>query len=149
MVNRKAKIVVGLMALILLAVGCGGSDSTMTAKEFEQQLKVACNNGEQERNEVYGQISTLYSEGKRKPTRAFQQENLEKMMGVYENTTEKIAEIGFPDEGVERAESLIQAREDAAAKVAGDVWGSRNDYGVIFKDANELARAYGAGACTL
>jgi len=142
-------IVVGLMALILSAVGCGGGDSTMTAKEFEQQLKVACKDGARESNEVYGQISTLYGEGKRKATRAFQTENLEKMMGVYENTTEKIAEIGLPDEGEERAEALIQAREDAAAKTAADVWGTREEYGVIFKDANRLASAYGAGACTV
>ena len=133
-------VVVGLMALILSAVGCGGSDSTLTAKEFEQQLKVACNDGAQESNEVYEQISNIYSEGKRKPTRGFQTENLEKMMGVYENTTEKIAEIGLPEEGAEQAEALIQAREDAAAKTAADVWGTRNEYLVIFKDANERAK---------
>jgi hypothetical protein len=149
MVSRKAMVVVGLMALILSAVGCGGSDSTLTAKEFEQQLKVACKDGVREGNEVYEQISNIYSEGKRKPTRAFQTENLEKMMGVYENTTEKIAEIGLPDEGEESAEALIQAREDAAAKTSADVWGTRNEYGVIFKDANEQARDFGASACTL
>lgn len=147
--SRKAKIVVGLMALILLAVGCGGSDSTLTAKEFEQKLKVACNDGVRESSEVYERISNLYSEGKRKPTRSFQTENLEKMMAVYENITEKIAEIGLPEEDGERAEALIQAREDAAAKATGDIWGTRNEYLVIFKDANEKARAYGASTCTL
>lgn len=142
-------VVVGLMALILLAVGCGSSDSNMTEKEFEQQLKVACKKGEQESNEVYGQISKLYSEGKRKATRAFQTENLEKMVAVYVNTTEKIAEIGLPDEGKERAEALIQAREDAAAKVTGDIWGTRREYRVIFKDARERSGAFGVSNCPL
>lgn len=149
MVSRKAVVVMASIALIVLGVGCGGSDSSLTAKEFEQQLNIACKDGARESTEVYEQISNIYSEGKRKPTRAFQTENLEKMMGVYENTTEKIAAIGLPEEGAKQAEALIQAREDAAAKTAADVWGTRNEYLVIFKDANERARAYGAGACTV
>jgi len=148
-VSRKATAIAALMALVLVAAGCGGSDSTLTEKEFEQQLKVACNNGAQESSEVYEKISNLYSEGKRKPTRDFQEENLGKMMGVYENTTENIAEIGLPEEGKERAEDLIKAREDGAAKATADIWETRNEYLVIFKDANERAREYDASACTI
>lgn len=147
--SRKAAVIAVLTALILVVAGCGGDDSSLTEKEFEQQLRVACNNGAKESSEVYEKISNLYSEGKRKPTRAFQEENLAKMMGVYENTTESISEIGLPEEGKERAEGLIKAREDGAAKATADIWGTRNEYLVIFKDANDRAREYEASTCTI
>lgn len=142
-------VVVAGVALLLAAAGCGGGDSSLTEREFEQQLKVVCNQGAQESNEIFETISNLYYEGKRKPTREFQAENLRKMMGSYEATTEKISEIGLPEEGEEGAEALVEAREEGADKAMADIWGTRNEYLVIFKDANARARNYGADACTL
>jgi hypothetical protein len=137
------------MAFFLFVAGCGDSESTLSQKEYEKQLVVVCNQGEKESNDVLERISNLYYEGKRRPTREFQTENLRKMMRAYEATTENISEIGLPERGKEAAEALVESREEGAAKAMADIWGTRNDYLVIFKDANERAKAYGVEACML
>ncbi|HEU4706791.1 MAG TPA: hypothetical protein VFS64_06380 [Solirubrobacterales bacterium] len=139
-----AALVVALLAI----AGCGSSSSPLSTQEFEQQLKLVCNKGTQEREAILTQITKAYYERREQaPTPQYQAGNVRKLFASYERTTEAIRDLGLPKGGEEKAESLIKAREAAAAKVAANAVAARGHLFAIVKPANDRARAYGAQSC--
>ena len=137
-----------LAGALFSMIGCGGGDSTVGNDEYNQQLRLVCNKGLQEREELVNAINKDYEENQeQKATTAYQIENLRKLIAVYQGTTEGIADIGLPEERAARAEEMVEAREDAAAKVDGDPLGTRDSLEAVFKKANQLASDLDAPSC--
>jgi hypothetical protein len=145
----KVIAVLAAVGTLALVVGCGGEDSTVSKQEYDQKLELACNKGLQEREEMLEEISQKFEEGGRKTSKDFQSENLIALIALYEGTTEEIADIGVPEEGEQEAEELVQAREDAAAKVQDDPLGSIDSLITIFAEANKLAEDLEAKSCAV
>ena len=145
-------ILFAVLALLLAVAGCGGSDddSSVSKEEFGQQLKLACNEGLQERETLVRNLTReYYEEREERATPEYQAENLLKVMATYQKTTDKIADIGLPEGEEEKVEGFIKAREEAAAKVEASPIGTRDALESIFKDANEKALALDAKTGTL
>jgi hypothetical protein len=145
---RKAIVGLAVAGAALLAVaGCGGGDSTVSKQEYDQKLELICNQGLKEREAFLEEVGTKFEERGGKVSKAFQTENLRKLIAVYQGTTEEIADIGLPEEGKKKAEELVQTREKAAAQVDADPLGSVESIQVIFKKTNEIAEDLEADSC--
>jgi hypothetical protein len=141
-----------VMAMLLVFAGCGGGDdsSSVSKQEYSQELKLACNNGLKERETLVRKLQKeFYEKRAQNPTPEYQAENLLKVMATYQETTEEIADIGLPEGEEKKAEELLRAREEAAAKVEASPLGTRDGIETIFKDANEQALAMDASSCVL
>lgn len=148
------KGIAGLAAVVvslLVFAGCGGSDSpTVDQQEYDRQLELVCNDGLQQREETFGKVSREFEElGQDELTPEVMNENLLKLVAVYENTTEEIEEIGLPEGKEKKAEEFVEAREEAAAKVRADPQGTRELLGEVFKRASDLAKTFGSQACAV
>lgn len=150
---RKGIIVSAVvLAAISALVGCGGGDSSVSAADYSNELRLACNKGEREIEELVGRISENYYEKREQaPTTKFQVENLLKVISAYDDVTGEIADIGIPEEGNQQkqAEELVKTREEAVAKVEASPLGTRDSIPQIFKSANELAEDLGASTCMM
>jgi hypothetical protein len=144
---HKAIVVLAVAGVLLLVTGCGGGDSPVSKQEYDQKLELVCNKGLQEREELLKEVDKKFEEQGRKASNEFKAENIRKLIEVYEGTTGEIADIGLPEQSEKKAEELVQAREDAAAKVQADPLDSINNLPKIFAPANELAEDLEAKAC--
>jgi len=134
---------VGLLGL----AGCGSDDSSISKQEYDQQLALVCNKGLQAREELVEKVGREFQEQGGKLTDADAEENLLKLIAVYQETTEEIADIGVPEKDAQKAEELVQAREDAAAKVKADPRGTRESIVTIFANASKIAKELDAKSC--
>lgn len=137
-------ILVGLLGI----AGCGGGSSSMSKAEYEQKLELVCNKGLKDREEFIAEVTRRYEKQQlKRPNAEEQAENLRDLMGVYQVTTEEIADIGLPEKDAKKAEELVQAREDAVAKVKADPHGALPELAEIFAKAYRLAEGFDAHSC--
>lgn len=141
------KAIVGLAVGAALLAGCGSDDSSISKQEYDKQLELVCNKGLQEREEELNRLTQEFEEKKRKPNTDSQSEAIRQLIAVYQETTEKIDDIGLPEGGEKKAEELIQAREEAAAKVEADPLGSLGVTSTTFEKANKVAEDLEAKSC--
>jgi hypothetical protein len=136
-------IIIVLIGLLAWS-GCGGGGSSLSKAEYQQQLELVCNKGLQEREEFLVKSNELAAEGKVKVSKA---DGIRKLFGVYAGTTEKIAEIGLPEEEEEKAEELVQAREASVAKVEADPFSALTDSVTIFAKPRKIAEELEVASC--
>lgn len=144
------KAIVGLAvvgALLLVVAGCGGDDSSISRQEYDQQIELVCNKGLQEREELLNDLTKEFEEQGRSAGTKVQEENVRKLIAVYQGTTEEIADLGFPEQGEKKAEELVQAREEAASKVEADPLGSLGATATTFDKAVAAAEDLEAKSC--
>ena len=141
------KALVGLVVAAALLAGCGGDDSSISKQEYDQEIELICNKGLQEREELINKLGQEFEEGKQKQNTDTQAENIRKLIAVYQGTTEEIADVGLPEQGEKKAEELVQAREEAAAKVEDDPLGSLGVTSTTFEKANKVAEDLEAKSC--
>jgi hypothetical protein len=148
MMRKGALIFAVFLASLAALAGCGGGDSSLSDKEFHQQLNLVCNHGSREEEEVYGQLAKEYHERETKITAQVAAANVLQLVASYQRTTEAIADIGLPEgkSAKKQAEALIQLREEAAKTIQKDPV-HRERLAVIFKKPNERAMALGVQGC--
>jgi hypothetical protein len=140
-----------VLVMLVSFAGCGsGSSSSLSEEDYMQEVRLVCNQGLKEREELINQINRDYYEKREQATNTkYQVENLRKLIGLYQKTTEELADVGLPEGGEKKAEEMLRAREEAAAKVQASPLGTRDSLEVVFKDANDRAEAYGLKTCVL
>lgn len=142
---RKVIVCLGVAAALL--VGCGSDDSSISKQEYDQKLELVCNEGLQAREELINDLGEELQQQRKKPSTDSQTEAVRKLIAAYQTTTEEIADIGLPEENEQKAEELVEAREEAAAKVEADPLGSVGITATTFERANKLAEDFEAKAC--
>lgn len=139
-----------LLISLLVIAGCGDDSSSLSKREYEQQLELVCNKGIQERAELVTAVTHEFEEQReRKSSPQYEAENLKKLAAVYQGTTEQIDELGLPEQDPKKVEDFIRAREEAAAKVMANPLGARGNLEPIFQEANEMAESLGVKSCSM
>ncbi|HEY3435323.1 MAG TPA: hypothetical protein VGK41_06695, partial [Solirubrobacterales bacterium] len=141
------KAIIGLAVAAALLAGCGGDDSSVSRQEYDQQLELICNKGLQEREEMLEDLGQKLQETNQQSNVEAQKETILELIGAYQGTTEEIDDIGLPEQGEKKAEELVAAREDAAAKVEADPIGSLGVTNTTFEKANKVAEDLEAKSC--
>jgi hypothetical protein len=148
MEDRVRKGISGIVAVLiglLCWTGCGGGSSTISKAEYLQQLELVCNKGLQAREEFT--IKANQKAAQSKQSSAAVAKSIREFAGVYEGTTEEIAEIGLPEQGKKQAEELVHARELGVAKVKKDPVGALSNAVTIFAKPNKIAENFGVASC--
>lgn len=133
------------LAAALLSAGCGGgSDSPPPTKAaYLKQVNKICEEGQKRHDSVLASFA-----------KQFQREGLTpKMEGditfaildPLEETTERIAQLTPPKGGEPKAEALIKAREDAAARMSKDPLITYE--GHPYREVEKFAKSAGVNAC--
>lgn len=135
----------GLMAILLLLVGCGGGDDTtsITKSEFLKQGNAVCKVQNQKREKA---IQETIGNGSEKFTDARKKELLLEIIPFYEEATEELQALGLPAGDEEKIEAILAAREKAAKETKADLdeaITTRSQY----EAANELSAKYGLSSC--
>lgn len=141
------KAIIGLAVAAALLAGCGSDDSSVSKAEYDQELELVCNKGLQEREEELSQLTKEFEEKQKKPNSDSQSAAIRQLIAVYKETTEKIEDIGLPEGNEKKAEQLLAAREEAAAKVEADPLGSLGVTDTTFEKANKVAEDLEAKSC--
>jgi hypothetical protein len=136
-------IVIVLIGLLLGATGCGGDSSSLSKAEYRQQLELICNKGLQDREEFLIKSNEEAANGRK----VGKDQGLRLYMGVYEGTTEEIADLSAPEESEKKAEELVQAREVAAAKVDKDPQSALTQSLKIFAKAKKVSEDLEVASC--
>lgn len=139
--------IVGFIAAgaLLVMAGCGDESSTISKAEYDQQLELVCNKSIREREEMTTALYREFEEQlERKATREWQNENIRKLIGLYQGTTEELADIGLPEGEEKTAEEYVREREEAGAKVQASPEAASD---ALFKRSIELEEDVGAVNC--
>lgn len=145
------KGITGLAVLgvsLLIMAGCGGDSSTISEEEYALKLELVCNEGIQARQDLFSAVSQEYAElSEDERTTQVEVENLRKLVGTYQETTEKVAEIGLPEGNEKEAEEFVREREEAAAKIQASTLATREALPKIFEKPDKLAESLGGDGC--
>ncbi len=146
--KRISGVVIVLIGLLGIT-GCGDA-SSISKSDYKQQVELVCNKGLKEREELLKKVTPEYVRRSRNATAKErveeQEQNVRKLMTVYQGTTEELVDIGLPDEGEKTAEELVKAREDGASKLKADPR-LIGEFTAIFAKASKSAEDLGVSSC--
>ncbi len=144
-----ALLVVGAVLWGLTGCGGGGGDETLTKAQFEQQAKLICNKGQQEREEaIHAQLQKLEEGESKQATAAMQEAAVLAVLDSYDRMTAKLADVGLPEGDEAQVEKIVDSMETAAAQVRANPQSAAGS-GAPFKEADELLKAYGLESCVV
>lgn len=149
---KQAGVLTALVAIAVIATGCGGGGSSTTASitkaEFVKKANAICaagNKRNQAEFEAYARKSGL-QEGE-EPSQAEDKELAETiLLPSVSQEVEEIKALGIPGEEGEGAEAVIESAEESIAKGEEDP-AALVTSGKTFAKTNELAHEYGLTVC--
>lgn len=147
----------GLLAIALIAAGCGGgSDSTsttasLTKAEFLKQGNQVCAEGNKEINAGFEEFLKKNHLGhKQEPTKAQKEELAETVVlpGVAKQV-EGVKALGAPSGEEEQVDAIVEGAEEALEEAEEDPAAFVSEEGTDpFKEVDKLTSAYGLTACS-
>jgi hypothetical protein len=146
-VRKGTRAIVIVLIGLLGATGCGGGGSSLSKAEYRQQVELICNRGLQAREEFLAHSNEEAEALKAKGEKISLKDGLRRYMGVYEGTTEEIADLDPPGESEKKAEELVQAREAVAAEAAKHPVHALFKSRTTFDKPNKVAEDLGVASC--
>jgi hypothetical protein len=135
--------------LLILLVGCGGSDSApLTKAEYTKQAQAICHVGEHEKEEAVEAAMLKYQEGEKNATSKLQEEAIVEVLAPYERTTAKLMELEPPAELEKKVETMLRLRVAAPKVMKADPKKALQSSNAINK-AVKGTEALGLGSCDL
>ena len=110
-----------VVAVLGVLAGCGGnseSSAAPTKAKYLKEVNAACEKGQDKHDQLLVVIAERFERLGQTPKA--QEEAVLELQEPYEETTEKLADLTPPEGGEPKVEALIEAREEAAAKVNDD-----------------------------
>lgn len=134
-----------LVCGLFLLAGCGGSSSSLTKGQFLAQGTTICKQAEERRSQA---MANAYKTVPQAQDEQIPTQEKAQLAGLppYEDATRALEALGVPDEGGEALSRLLRAREEAAVRVR-EAPATAYFSTYPFREANELAEAYGLSAC--
>jgi len=154
--KRLIAMLVGVMAVAIVAAGCGSSsdDSTdtvvvLTKTEFIKRGDAICKKGSEQIQEEADAFAKENGIDTNKPTKEEQEEVISGVLGpALQTQADEISALGAPDGEEEKVEAIVAALESGAQELEDDPASlvGANGTGSLDK-ATELAGKFGFQEC--
>jgi hypothetical protein len=151
-----AASIFGVLAIALIAAGCGGGNDTtttasLTKAEFLKQGNQICDEGNKEINAGFEEFLKKNNLSHRqKPTQAQREEVAETVIlpGVAKQV-EGVKALGAPSGEEEKVDAIIEGAEEAIEEAEEDPAAFVNEEGGDpFKEVDKLTSEYGLTSCS-
>ncbi len=156
MSKRLIALLAGVMAIAIVAAGCGSSsdDTTdvvvLTKTEFIKQGDAICKKGSESLSQEAEDFADENNIDTEKPTKAQQEEVIETVVGpALQTQADELSELGAPDGEEDKTTAIVDALEAGAEELEdnpGSLLEESNGKGPLDK-ANELATEFGFKEC--
>jgi hypothetical protein len=143
-------LVAGLMAMALVASGCGSGGETtasLSRSQFIKQANAMCKRQEEDRNAVIRAAIEGRDQSKVLPLAQREKVILE-ILPPYEEVPEKLEAMGPPEGDDGQVEAIIEAMEQAAREVKANPGAALKSTKQFFQ-ANKLSSEYGLTECVV
>jgi hypothetical protein len=151
--KRSLGLLVGALAVVLAAAGCGGSSdggttSSISKAEFVNQANAICQSGHEKLHTDFLAFSKEKG-GNPTPSKAEYDEYIEKVVApdLGQEIVSEIRALGVPEGDNGSVEAMLTAVEEGVAKAKEEPRLALEDNGVTFAKAIKLATAYGLKVC--
>ena len=152
MSKRLFALLVGALALLVLAAGCGGggdssSGEALTKAEFIKQGDEICKQGEAQLEEETEEFVEENNVDTEKPTAAQQEAVIETVVGpALRKQAEEIGELAAPSGEEEAVEEIVTALETGAGKLEEEPKKALEGENPV-EEAGTLAKEFGFKEC--
>lgn len=152
MSKRLIALLVGAMAVAMVAAGCGGDgddDSSLTKAQFVKQGNAICAAGNKKMEGEFEAFAKEHNLSEKKaPSEAQFTELAEQIIVPGVSTqVEELRGLPAPSGDEEQVDEILTAAEDAVAETEDDPSSVADEKTDPFAEANKLARAYGLTTC--
>jgi hypothetical protein len=155
--KRLIALLAGVMALAIVAAGCGSSsDSTtdttvvvLTKTEFIKQGDAICKRGSESLSQEAEDFADENNIDIEKPTKKQQEEVIETVVGpALQTQADELSELGAPDGEEDKTTAIVEALESGAEELEDNPGALLESGGKSPLDkANELANEFGFKQC--
>ena len=157
MSKRLIAMLAGVMAIAIVAAGCGSSDDSttdtsavvLTKTEFIKQGDAICAKGSETLSQEAEDFADENNIDTEKPTKKQQEEVIETVVGpALQTQADELGELGAPDGEEDKTTAIIEALESGAQELE-DNPGALLESGAKspLEKANELANEFGFKKC--
>lgn len=154
MSKRLLALPLALVAIGLIAAGCGSSSSTnsttasISKSEFLKQGNAICEEGNEEIGETFESFAKDHNlSEKNPPSKAEMTEVSEEVVPLIRKQVEGVEALGLPEGAEKEAEEVFDAVDAALQEVEEDPSVVAEESGDPFAKANKLAREFGLTKC--
>jgi hypothetical protein len=155
--KRLIALLAGVMAIAIVAAGCGSSsDSTtdttvvvLTKTEFIKQGDAICAKGSEALSQEAEDFAKENNIDTEKPTKKQQEEVIETVVGpALQAQADELSELGAPDGEEDKTTAIVEALESGAEELEDNPGALLGSGGKSPLDkANELANEFGFKQC--
>ena len=149
MSKRLIALLAGVVAILVVAAGCGSSSdsSSLTKAEFVKQADQICTKGEKSIEDGAEKFAEENNVNTEKPTKAQQEEVIQQVVAPeIRQQAEEIGDLGAPSGEEEKVEAIVTAVEEGAdeleSKPAQLIEGKNP-----LSHSSKLAKEYGLKVC--
>ena len=156
MSKRLIALLAGVMAIAIVAAGCGsGSDDStdtvvvLTKTEFIKQGDAICAKGSKQIEDEADEFAKDNNVDTSNPTKAEQEEVIKTVVGpVLQTQADELGALGAPDGEEDKTAAIISALEEGADELEADPASLLESNGATPLDkARELANEFGFKTC--
>jgi hypothetical protein len=153
--NRLIAILAALVAVALVAAGCGSDDSTtdstasLTKAEFVKQGNAVCTQGNKEIEEGFEEFTKENNlKQNKEPSEAqFEEISEEVLVPGIEKQIDDLRALGTPEGDEGEVDQILTSAEEALEEVEEDPSLLSEEGGGAFAKVNKEATAYGLTVC--
>jgi hypothetical protein len=148
--KRFIAMLAGVVALVVVAAGCGSSSgsSSLTKAEFIKQGDAVCQKADKRIADEANEFAKENGIDTSKPSSKDKEEAIEKVVAPgLKSEAEELSGLGIPREDGDKAEAVLTALESGVGKLAAEPAALLEAGGSPLDKASELAREFGFKVC--
>lgn len=138
-------IIVGILAVALVAAGCGGGSNDPVSKaEYVKEANATCDRSEKERSEATSKYAETADQSL--PQKQMQKGLVETALPFLQDLSSELSDLSLPEQGTKQVEKFNQAFAGAVEAIETH-WQVAFENPELFSESNKLAKEIGATEC--
>lgn len=143
--KRLIQLLVAVLALALVAAGCGSSKKSISKAEFDRKGNAICAAGNKE---IESKGRAMFANRKGKPSDAeLKKFSTEVLIPSVEKQVNQLRDLGAPKGDEDKVKAILDAADEGIQKGKQDPLSLTQEGAGPFEKANKLAKDYGLTVC--